>query len=377
MEWRDRAARQEQNRCGEREKYCGNAGGIHNVFDASRSLERRSIQQSSIPTVSKLEHAAIFQLFFWLRMSRWIKLSQRTVLNSLNNDVLMLARAGAYSAMICVFPVVLITATILAFSPAAKVAESELRTLLYQMFPPDIPPMVLAYFQEQHRTVRLVFSSCTVLLLASNSVMTTLMEGMRRAYRLPVDAWSIWRQIWVAFVLTCLSFFPLALASIFVVFGHVIEKWMILQTAHDIRPLVIILARLARWMLAIVTSVTVLSIIYHMGTPRTQSWRRVLPGSVLATALWFPSTLAFGWYVTRHAHYHEVYGSLGAGVALMIWLYIILVSVMVGAEFNAEVYPKGGPTCLSASNAYPENLPGNSGRSDPAFEQSSRYNHIK
>ena len=65
-----------------------------------------------------------------------------------------------------------------------------------------------------------------------------------------------------------------------------------------------------------------------------------LPGSILATALWFPSTLAFGWYVTRHAHYRQVYGSLGAGVALLVWLYIILVSVMVGAEFNAQVFPK-------------------------------------
>lgn len=115
---------------------------------------------------------------------------------------------------------------------------------------------------------------------------------------------------------------------------------MIQQSAYDVRPLVLIAARLIRWLLAITTSVTVLAIIYHMGTPRTQSWRKVLPGSILATALWFPSTLAFGWYVTRHAHYRQVYGSLGAGVALLVWLYIILVSVIVGAEFNAEVFPK-------------------------------------
>src|SRR6185437_15057305 len=139
------------------------------------------------------------------------------------------------------------------------------------------------------------------------------------------------RQVTIAFILTFLSFFPLALASMFVVFGHQIEIWMNYQSAYDLRPLVVIVARLVRWMLAI---------IYHMGTPRTQSWRRVIPGSILATALWFPSTLLFGWYVTRHAHYRQVYGSLGAGVALLIWLYIILVSVMVGAEFNAQVYPK-------------------------------------
>ena len=273
-------------------------------------------------------------------MRRWLVHLRRTLVNSVNNDVLMLARAGAYSAILCIFPIVLVTAAILAVSPAAEVVRTELRAMLYQMFPPDIPPLVLAYFQGQHRSLRLVLSAATVFLLAANSVMTTLMESMRRAYKIPAGAWSVSRQVLIAFVLTFLSFFPLALASMFVVFGHQIETWMLYQSLYDVRPYVVILARCIRWLLALTTSVTVLAIIYHMGTPRTQSWRRVLPGSILATALWFPSTLAFGWYVTRHAHYRQVYGSLGAGVALLVWLYIILVSVMVGAEFNAQVFPK-------------------------------------
>ncbi len=292
-------------------------------------------------------------------MRRWLVHLRRTVIDSLNHDVLMLARAGAYSAILCVFPVVLITATVIAFSPAAEVARSELRILLYQMFPPDVPPLVLAYFQNQHRSVRLMFSSGTVFLLASNSVMMTLMEAMRRAYRLPADAWGFWRQTWVAFVLTFLSVFPLAFASMFVVFGHEIEMWMNYRADHDMRLYVLLLARLVRWLLAMVTSITVLAIIYHMGTPRTQSWRKVLPGAVLATALWFPSTLTFGWYVTRHAHYRQVYGSLGAGVALLIWLYIILVSVMVGAEFNAVVFPKSYPSLpeLELGPSYNNSVP--------------------
>lgn len=273
-------------------------------------------------------------------MRRWLVHIRRTLSNSVKNDVLMLARAGAYSAIICIFPIVLVTAALLASSSAAEVVRAELRSMLYQMFPPDVPPLVLGYFQGQHRSLRLVLSAATVFLLAANSVMTTLMEAMRRAYKIPEGSWSVARQILVAFVLTFLSFFPLALASMFVVFGHQIELWMTYQSLYDVRPFVLLLARLARWILALATSVTVLAIIYHMGTPRTQSWRRVLPGSVLATALWFPSTLTFGWYVTRHAHYRQVYGSLGAGVALLVWLYIIMVSVMIGAEFNAQVFPK-------------------------------------
>src|SRR5665213_1641500 len=114
-------------------------------------------------------------------MRRWLVHLRRTVMSSVHNDVLMLARAGAYSAIICVFPIVLVAAAVLATSSAAEVVRTELHAMLYQMFPPDIPPLVLAYFQGQHRSLRLVLTAAIVFALAANSVMTTLMEGMRRA----------------------------------------------------------------------------------------------------------------------------------------------------------------------------------------------------
>jgi membrane protein len=67
-----------------------------------------------------------------------------------------------------------------------------------------------------------------------------------------------------------------------------------------------------------------------------QPWRRVLPGAIAATAMWFLTTLSFGWYVTRFANYTQVYGSLGAGIALLFWLYIVSLSVLCGAEFNEQ-----------------------------------------
>lgn len=77
-----------------------------------------------------------------------------------------------------------------------------------------------------------------------------------------------------------------------------------------------------------------------MSVPRTQSWRRVLPGAALATLMWFGATLAFGFYVTRYANYTAIYGSLGAAIALLVWLYIVSIVALIGAEFNALVFPK-------------------------------------
>ena len=98
----------------------------------------------------------------------------------------------------------------------------------------------------------------------------------------------------------------------------------------------------ARWTISLAGVVGLSALIYHMGAPQSdrttprQSWVQTLPGAIVATAMWFISTLIFGWYVTRVANYSAVYGSLGAGIALLFWLYLVFLSLLFGAEFNEQ-----------------------------------------
>jgi membrane protein len=66
----------------------------------------------------------------------------------------------------------------------------------------------------------------------------------------------------------------------------------------------------------------------------------VLPGATLASAMWFAATTLFGWYLQRYADYSILYGSLGVGIALLVWMYMISLVVLVGAEFNAMLFPR-------------------------------------
>jgi membrane protein len=124
------------------------------------------------------------------------------------------------------------------------------------------------------------------------------------------------------------------------VFGHQIEAWMIDNAGHELRHVVLFFWRMVRWSVALVTSVSVLGALYHFGTG-ARSTGLGGPGAVAATLLWFPATLAFGWYVTRIADYSMFYGSFGAGIATLVWLYITSFSALLGAELNGVLFGNG------------------------------------
>jgi membrane protein len=200
--------------------------------------------------------------------------------------------------------------------------------------------LVQSYFQMNHaRSVRLIWTSTGVAFFAASGFMLSIMEGFRRAYRLPRGIWNFWRERVVAFGLIPITLVPMLFATLLIIFGHQIERWMIDNSNHAFRLYVLFLWRLVRWIIAMGTSVAVLAVIYHFGTPKTQDWRKILPGALLATATWFLATLLYGLYVTRFADYSVVYGPLGAAVATLVWLYMISISILIGAEFNAQVFP--------------------------------------
>jgi len=185
---------------------------------------------------------------------------------------------------------------------------------------------------------QLVLSAGALSVFAGLGLMLSLMEGFRRAYRLPLDDWSFWGRRARALLLVPIALVPLSLATLVVVFGHQIEAWMIENATHELRHIVLVFWRAVRWSIALATSVAVLTAIYHFGTRRKEHWLWVAPGAVTGTLLWFPATLAFGWYVTRVAAYSMFYGSFGAGIATLVWLYITAFSVLMGAELNGALF---------------------------------------
>ena len=86
-----------------------------------------------------------------------------------------------------------------------------------------------------------------------------------------------------------------------------------------------------RWLIATLTSIAVIALIYHHAVPRTQPWHSVMPGAMLATILWFATTVGFRAYLQHFGDFATIYGSLGVAMALLVWMYLISLVVLVGA----------------------------------------------
>ena len=252
------------------------------------------------------------------------------------------AKGAAYSSILTIFPAFLVVTSVLEASHNTEGALRQIANAARWALPPGSRSLALSFFQsKQHHATRIIFSASVVTLLAASGVMISWMEGFRKAYGMQ-NTTSFWKERAMALYLVLLALIPMGFATVLVVFGDEIESWMQNETMHIFKPLVLLFWMFIRWAIALLTSIAVMSLIYHHGLPRTQSWRKVLPGAVMATVLWFPATMVFGWYVTNYATYSVVYGSLSAAIALLVWLYIVSVIVLMGAEMNAQVYPKVG-----------------------------------
>jgi membrane protein len=96
--------------------------------------------------------------------------------------------------------------------------------------------------------------------------------------------------------------------------------------------------KIVGYLLLILIAAGVASMLYRFGPSREEAkWKWITPGSLFAALTWLVLTWAFGIYVGRFTNYHATYGSLGAVVALLTWMYLSAYAFIVGAELNSEI----------------------------------------
>ncbi|MGA2902938.1 MAG: YihY/virulence factor BrkB family protein [Candidatus Korobacteraceae bacterium] len=273
-------------------------------------------------------------------MSRFLKHFRLALWRAFQHDAFAVAKAAAFSAILTLFPAVLALASILSASRTTETLFREVSHALGRILPEGTHSAVVQYFTGDKRiSFKFLLIVIAITLWTGSGVMISWMEGFRNAYQMP-KIWGLVKERLIAFLLVILAGVPLVFASFLLVFGNQIEQWIVYRVGHELGPYILGLWTALRWIIATLTSIAVLGLIYHHGVPRTQPWHRVLPGSVLATVLWFVSTVIFGIYLRRFGNYDVIYGSVATAIALLIWLYLVSMVILIGAEFNAVRYPR-------------------------------------
>jgi membrane protein len=302
------------------------AANPHQLQDQERDI---TSQLRAVPRRNNLK-PVILRFLRLLRLAFW---------RAFEHDAFAIAKASAYSSILTFFPALLVVGSVLANSRKTAAYLREITYAVDRILPAG-SPTALSYLKgPSPRSVGLLISASLIKLWTASGVMISWMEGFRRCYELP-KIWGLVKERMIAFSLVILAGTPLTFATILVASGSRIERNILFHLNHEFGLYVLLMWTAIRWLIATLTSIAVIALIYHNAVPRTQPWHSVIPGATLATVLWFVSTAFFGWYFQHYADYSIIYGSLGAAIALLVWMYMISLVILVGAEFNAMLFPR-------------------------------------
>jgi membrane protein len=272
-------------------------------------------------------------------MLRFLRLFRLAVWRAFQHDAFSIAKASAYSSILTFFPSLLIVGSVLATWRKGAPFMREITYALSRILPTGANTALSFLRGAAQRPFGMLVTACLITLWTASGVMVSWMEGFRRCYELP-KIWGLVKERFIAFGLVIFALVPMTFATLLVAFGSKIEADILFYTDREFSPYILLMWAVIRWIIAVLTSIAVIALIYHNAVPRTQRWHSVLPGASLATGLWFSATLLFGWYLRHYADYSIIYGSLGAAIALLVWMYMISLVILIGAEMNAMLFPR-------------------------------------
>ena len=272
-------------------------------------------------------------------MFRILRLLRIALWRAFTHDAFAIAKASAYSMIFSFFPVLLIVGSALAGWRKGGPYLREISYALGSILPAG-SNMTLNYLKAAGKhPVGFLLTTSLITLWTASGVMISWMDGFRRCYELP-KAWGLVKERLIAFLLVIFALVPMTFATLLVAVGSKFETRLLPYIDPDFSYYILLLWGGMRWLIATLTSIAVIALIYHNAVPRTQPWHSVMPGSILATILWFSVTVGFRSYLAHFGNFATMYGSLGVAMALLVWMYMISLVVLVGAEFNALLFPR-------------------------------------
>jgi membrane protein len=168
-------------------------------------------------------------------------------------------------------------------------------------------------------------------LWSANAGMKAIMDALNVVYE------EKEKRGFIKLNLVSLAFTVAAIAAVLLAIGAVVVLPLVLGYIGLASVSGLVLSIL-RWPLLLALIIIGLAVLYRFGPSRREPrWQWLTVGSVLAAVAWVVSSALLSWYLERFAHYDATYGSLGAGIGLMMWMWISSIVILFGAQLNSEI----------------------------------------
>lgn len=255
-----------------------------------------------------------------------------------DDDVLALSSQLAYGLIFAFFPFMIFLMTVIGYS---SVKSEDVLAGLNRLLPKDTLQLITNIVIEvvDTKNTKLMSLSLIFTIWSMSSGFDAVIKGLNKAYDEKEH-----RNFFVVKLISILFTFELTIVILILIFFLVLGQIVGNSIAYryGFSQEFKILWNIARYAISILTTVFIFASLYHYTPSRRLTWHEVMPGSIFATIGLITASMIFAYYVNTFTNYSKVYGSIGAVIALLSWLFLGAAIIILGGELNAVLVSKCG-----------------------------------
>src|SRR5581483_1060350 len=259
----------------------------------------------------------------------------RTYWDLQRNHTMQMAAALSYYFVLSLFPALIFLSAVVAYLPVPNLFDQAM-SVMARFLPADSMGLVRRVLADVVTPNKSTFLSFGILgtLWAASGGFAAAIEALNIAYEVQDDR-PFWKTRPLAVGLAFMTGALLLLALSVMIVGPQFGEW--LAGRVHLSFLFVLLWPYIHWTIAVGFTVMAVEILYYLAPNVKQRFLATLPGAILAVGCWIGLSYLLGIYFRQFANFNKTYGTLGAAIALMIWLYWTGFAMLVGAELNAEL----------------------------------------
>jgi membrane protein len=286
-----------------------------------------------------------------MRLVWFRKAIVRTYGDVLRNHTLQMAAALAYYFVLSLFPALIFLSAVVAYLPVPDLFNQALNTM-GQFLPPDSMGLVRRVLADVITPNKGAFLSFGILgtIWSASGGFSAAIEALDIAYDVKDDR-PFWKTRPLAVGLAFITGALLLIALSVMIVGPRFGEWLA-ERVH-LSNLFVALWPFIHWCVAVGFTILAVETLYYLAPNVKQRFLATLPGAILAVGCWIGLSFLLGMYLRHFGSFNKTYGTLGAAIVLMVWLYWTGFAMLVGAELNCELAKASSEGKLPEKEAIP------------------------